>query len=125
MNTLKQEIIKSELEFPDRDQPDTVVKGYCFRPDFIGFSGHFPGYPILPALVQLQIGIILAEENEGRPLKLASVERAKFLLEIHPNQEVLAQCKRRLLKGKLGADVSIMLENSLASSILLTFRGVE
>ena len=121
MNTLKKEIIKSELEFPDKAKPDTVVKRYCFRPDFIGFSGHFPGYPILPALVQLQIGNILAEENEGRPLRISSVERAKFLLEIHPNQEVLAQCKMRLLRGKLAADVSIMLKNSLASSILLTF----
>jgi 3-hydroxyacyl-[acyl-carrier-protein] dehydratase len=125
MNTLKQEIFKSELEFPNAAQSDTVVKRYCFHPDFIGFSGHFPGYPILPALVQLQIGIILAEENEGRPLKISSIERAKFLLEIHPNKEVLAQCKRRLLKGKLGADVRIMLENNLASSLLFTFRGLE
>jgi len=65
------------------------------RPGFIGFSGHFPGNPILPAIVQVCAVVSLAEEEGGKPLRLAAVRSAKFLSRFAP--------ARRYRSGAVGA----------------------
>jgi len=101
--------------------PGTVQRRYCFNQDFIGFSGHFPGYPILPAFVQILTALTLAEEQTGRPLELASVENAKFHIRLGPEQEIQVECKEKPVKGKLGCEVRLMVAEGLASSFRIFF----
>lgn len=61
---------------------------YCFAEDFLGFSGHFPGYPILPAILQTLLAQMLAEQVIGVPLGLVSLERAKFMRQLRPGDEI-------------------------------------
>ena len=121
MNKLKRAIIKSAIDSMKVIEPDTVTKRFCFQSDFIGFSGHFPGYPILPALVQMLTGLTLAEEQKGRPLKLGTVVKAKFLSEIRPGHEILVQCQDCQIKGRQSIQVRLIVDNTLASSFSMTF----
>lgn len=61
---------------------------FCFVPEFVGFAGHFPGYPILPAILQLLLAQLLAEQLSNQPLVLRSLSRAKFTRQIRPQEEV-------------------------------------
>ncbi len=88
MNALRRGIRASATGDIARTGPETVARRYRFAPDFIGFSGHFPGNPILPAIVQVCAVVSLAEEEEGKPLRLAAVRSAKFLSPIRPGEEV-------------------------------------
>jgi 3-hydroxyacyl-[acyl-carrier-protein] dehydratase len=56
--------------------------------DFVGFQGHFPGHPILPAFVQLLLGECSVGLHSGRTWTLRHVDRAKFLRPIQPNEPV-------------------------------------
>lgn len=49
-----------------------------FAPDCFFFAGHFPGQPVLPAVVQVASAIELASRLLGSPQCLAEVTRAKF-----------------------------------------------
>lgn len=62
MNRLKKEIIEAAMAQIEVIGPDKASRRYCFPDNFIGFSGHFPGYPILPAFVQVLTAITVIEE---------------------------------------------------------------
>lgn len=79
----------------------------CFK--FTGeerfFRGHFPGAPILPGVVQLELAHKAAEEMLGMPLVLKAVKRMKFVNVIEPTDEVTLELdgerevNYRFLKG--------------------------
>ena len=121
MNKVKRAIVSSAVDAMQVTEADTVTRYYCFSPDFIGFFGHFPGYPILPAFVQVLTALSLAEEKKGCSLKLATVENAKFLIPLRPYQEIAVQCRERLIGKKPGCEVCLMLVEELAASFQLTF----
>ncbi len=101
----------------------TISRNYVFSPDFIGFSGHFPAYPILPAFVQILSALELAEEQVGEPVELAAVKNAKFLQEIQPEQEINIQCRERFIDGRAGCDVTIRTGDRIASTFVITMTS--
>ena len=66
----------------------SATQEFNFPAGFSGFSGHFPGYPILPAVVQMLTGQLLAEQVIGRPLRLLGMARAKFIKQLQPEKVI-------------------------------------
>jgi 3-hydroxyacyl-[acyl-carrier-protein] dehydratase len=87
MSTIRAEIKKSALA-PAQITEMAGVQSFCFDQDFIGFSGHFPEYPILPAVLQVLLAQLLAEEIIGSPLSVVSLNRAKFLQQLRPGNQI-------------------------------------
>jgi 3-hydroxyacyl-[acyl-carrier-protein] dehydratase len=103
----------------------TAQRTYLFSHDFPGFAGHFPGYPILPAIVQLQIALCLAEDYQGAPLTLAGVENAKFLQQLRPAEKIRVQCRLRRRDGRPVGDGRLWRGEELAASFLLLLAEAE
>lgn len=61
---------------------------FDFNETFSGFAGHFPGNPILPAIVQLASVRFLAELGLKRQVQPVSYNRTKFRGVIQPNEKV-------------------------------------
>lgn len=80
--------IKESAITPAQISEMTGVQSFCFNQDFIGFSGHFPEYPILPAVLQVLLAQLLAEEIIGFPLSVVSLSRAKFLQQLRPGDQI-------------------------------------
>lgn len=121
MNELIDAVKRSALGPAQKTGPDTITGRYLFAEDFPGFSGHFPGYPILPAVVQLIAAQCLIEEHRGREIHPASVRNAKFLQEIRPGSEITIQCTDRGIEGTLGSRIEIYSEGKTAASFFMTF----
>ena len=105
--------------------PDQVARRYRFSVGFVGFAGHFPGSPILPAIVQLQCVACLAGEQTGIPLRLATVEEAKFLVPIRPDQELLVQYRLRPVAGKSLYDARLTVADQIAATFLVELVRAE
>jgi 3-hydroxyacyl-[acyl-carrier-protein] dehydratase len=60
-------------------------QSYVFPAGFTGFQGHFPGNPILPAIVQLMTARQSIAEQLGREIAVMKVTRAKFHEIVHPD----------------------------------------
>lgn len=103
----------------------TIRWRYRFTPDFIGFSGHFPSYPILPAFVQILLGLDLMSRLAGQPQCMAAIENAKFRLEIHPGDEIEARCTERAVAQKILYEVRLVVGGQPASSFSLLPTGKE
>jgi len=49
--------------------------------------GHFPGYPVIPAVVVLESVLEAAERWLARPLRIAALPHAKFQSPLGPDQD--------------------------------------
>jgi 3-hydroxyacyl-[acyl-carrier-protein] dehydratase len=78
----------------ERRGDGSVRQRYVFNLDFPGFSGHFPGRPILPAVIQIMAASLLVETATGRRLTPSTIERAKFVHPIVPGELVEITCRR-------------------------------
>ncbi len=121
MHKLKQEIISSIVGEKTVTDVDGVRQCYRFGPDFLGFAGHFPGYPILPAFVQLLAAQTLIEEHHGHALELATVEKAKFHLPLKPGQEIQVAFRRRKIGDRPVYETRLGVDEGLASAFRLVF----
>jgi 3-hydroxymyristoyl/3-hydroxydecanoyl-(acyl carrier protein) dehydratase len=54
--------------------------------DHPSLPGHFPGRPIVPAVVLLDRAIAVAEEWLARPVRVTSLQQAKFTRPLLPEQ---------------------------------------
>lgn len=66
-------------------------KTFRFDAGFLGFRGHFPGYPVLPAFVQVLTAVICIEEMVNADLNLSGLDKAKFQKEVHPGSLITVE----------------------------------
>lgn len=57
--------------------------------NFVGFAGHFPNHPVLPAVVQIIMAECTVEEGTGKQLQMEQLSQAKFTMPVLPNARVL------------------------------------
>lgn len=119
MNALRREIRASAAGDIERTGTETGARRYRFPPGFIGFSGHFPGNPILPAIVQIRAVVSLAEEEGGKTLRLATVRSAKFIAPIRPDEDVWIRYRRRVDSGMDICDATLSVAGKTVASFQL------
>lgn len=122
MNGIGREIANSGTGTVETVESGAVAKRFVFSRDFAGFSGHFPGHPILPAFVQIMAARAVFEEAKGGQLRPAAVERAKFHAPITPDTEVTISCRERQLSGKTVCDAQLEFDGKTASVFRLVFE---
>jgi 3-hydroxyacyl-[acyl-carrier-protein] dehydratase len=123
MNTLKAQIATCAESKMEVIGPQKVSRRYCFPPSFIGFSGHFPGYPVLPAFTQVMAAMAVVEELKGCPCELSSMERAKFRREVRPDQMITVQCREYGSEDQPAFDVNITTAEGMAASFIMKIIG--
>jgi 3-hydroxyacyl-[acyl-carrier-protein] dehydratase len=123
MNRLKTVIMLSAKGPVRETKPGTFVRTFSFAPDFIGFAGHFPGYSVLPAFIQVMTTLAMAEEVKGCGIEINSLVKAKFRAVIRPDTEIEVQYRERPVGGKDGLEATLKVAGEVAASFLLTFTG--
>ncbi len=77
---------------------------FLFAPDAPVFAGHFPGNPVLPAVVQMALVRFVAERRVGRPLRPLSQERSRFTGMVAPDRILRVDLSLDDSGGGIGAD---------------------
>lgn len=85
--------------------------------DAVIFAGHFPGHPVLPAVVQCLMAQMAVEEGLGRPLLLKAVCQAKFTAVLGPEQEITLRVVPARKPGQW--DCTLHADDILAASLRL------
>lgn len=119
MNKIMQGIDAASLGTVKIDNTGALEGYYCFADSFAGFNGHFPGHPILPAIVEIMIVVALVGEKMECRQRLVAVEDAKFLKPVLPWQKILVRCLPRTIKGRLLYAAQLMVEDTTTATLLL------
>lgn len=67
---------------------DKGRRDYRFAETFAGFQGHFPGNPVLPAVVQIMLTAATIAQTRPGDLTMTSVLSAKFRRMVKPDETV-------------------------------------
>jgi len=105
-----------------RPDSGTLEQQFRFGPDFEGFAGHFPGHPLLPAFVQVLVISALARILAPESGALSRVDKAKFLREIRPGEEIIARCRKFEVRGCPAFEGTLDGPEGRAASMTLLFE---
>jgi len=120
---MRKEINKAALA-PAQLTADSASQTFCFAESFVGFAGHFPGYPILPAILQTLLAQILAEQLIGEPLQFVELKRAKFTRQLRPAEKINVNISCKEKEGQLLFSAQLGVEDESAASFTLVLgRG--
>jgi len=122
MNSMRQAIARAALA-PAVIQGDAAEQRFRFEEDFIGFAGHFPGYPILPAILQTLLAQLLAEQLAGRSLEFLGLEKAKFSRQLRPTEEIYVKVVFRSQAEPLRCVAELSGSGEPAATFVLLFGG--
>ena len=85
---LNRQIILHCTDFKSAAESGIVEADFCYQENFIGFDGHFPGNPIVPGVLMLKTGLLLAELANGQKFTLRNIRTAKFAKVVLPNENI-------------------------------------
>ena len=121
MSKLIDAIEECSLGSSQNDELQEITGEFSFDSDFIGFSGHFPGYPILPAVIQLLLAQHLIEKQKGCDVRVTRIVKAKFLSEIRPDDKITVQCVDAAADETLRSKVKISCGERSVSSFNMNY----
>ena len=115
---MKTAILECLLREPSQAGDGTVKGRYCFPESFIGFQGHFPGNPILPAVVQIQAAQVCICRALDENMIVSKVINGKFLETVEAGAELVVECNPKG-DGRFLCKVTDISTGRLASSFQL------
>ena len=100
-----------------------VCQRYCLPADFVGFDGHFPDYPIVPAVVQILMAQIVAEQHLGTQLSIRAIDRSKFHRQLKPLDLIDTYCQPKQVRGKAVIDCQLKVDDEVVAAFWLVLNG--
>jgi len=97
---------------------------YTFKEDEFFFQGHFPDYPIVPGVILVETmaqagGMALLQRGsipKKNPFFLASIIKAKFKMQVHPNTTVKIEIKNlRISENMIRQSGKIYIKDTIAA----------
>ncbi len=125
MDRMREAVRKALVQEPSVTGEGVAVGRCRFDADFPGFSGHFPGRPLLPAVVQVMAALqVAAGAWNDISAEAVSVEKAKFLLPVVPGEEVEIHCQRVPARPGPCVSARLFVRGEAVSSFLVTTAPV-
>lgn len=106
----------------DRGQ-GTITAELCCPADFPAFTGHFPGQPVLPAVMQLVVVRVLAAELLQVPLETVKTGRMKFKGMIQPDETIQVQVTLEKVADQWHAAFKLSKLESVVSSGTIIYEA--
>jgi 3-hydroxyacyl-[acyl-carrier-protein] dehydratase len=91
MSELARQIEQCMSKLTEVDEGEVVAR-FFFPAGFIGFQGHFPERPVLPAVCKIQAAIAVLEAWKRAKVRLNEIISAKFSAPVGCDEEVALRC---------------------------------
>ena len=101
---MKEDVSASLLNVTPGGEPNTLEAEFRFDPALPLFRGHFPGHPLVPGALEIEMVRHAVENHTGRLFAIERVTKAKFSGQALPGRSVtlhavLSQDRRRIDAG--------------------------
>ena len=106
------QLLDSLFEIVDsREDVNALSTRIRFFPGHVIFKAHFPGHPVTPGVVFLQMVHELLEHHLGKSIRLVELSTCKFLRVVSPENEEMLQ-----ISVSLSANNDLLLVKALGKN---------
>ncbi|HIE08112.1 MAG TPA: hypothetical protein EYP64_08710 [Desulfarculaceae bacterium] len=117
---IRQEINQTAVGEFAKTSPETGSQNFHPKAGFVGFDGHFPDYPILPAMLQILFGIVVAEKILETDLVMKKLDKAKFMAQVKPDEIINVSCRISRPAGDWKSDIQAKITITAAEKKVAT-----
>jgi len=121
---MHQDILKS-LEKFQQDTSGHIEATLRFDPDLPLFKGHFPGVPMLPGVMQIEIVRLMLEQAGNHPLRVIQIKKNKFLKPIVPGDHISVEIDSCCNADIISATARLSVEEETAGKLKMTLSPME
>jgi 3-hydroxyacyl-[acyl-carrier-protein] dehydratase len=115
------------LECRARDGADGVVADALVEPGSPWFSGHFPGWPILPGIAMLSMvgeTVQRDEHKRGMKVRITGVKRVRFRQPIRPDDPISISLVRTEGDRENSYNFKIVVRHDIACTGIMTAERI-
>jgi len=114
--------LKNSLVACSGIQNQQITAQFCFSGDLDLFTGHFPGNPILPGIVQIEMVKFAVELAHGTLFWSRSIKKTKFARLIHPDIPIHLSIRLTPSDESLSVMATLKTEGQIAGKINLILQ---
>ncbi len=103
-------------------EPDSWEAKFCFDPGLPLFQGHFPGNPLLPGVMQVEMANLAMTRITGAHYRVVGVKKAKFMGQIFPSDLITLHLAARDREGGLQVRVQLSVDGKKVGSVILDLQ---
>jgi 3-hydroxyacyl-[acyl-carrier-protein] dehydratase len=119
-------LIDRVIQMSHEEQTLVAIKNVTMNEPF--FLGHFPGYPVMPGVLQIEamaqaaaVYILSIPENKGKIPFFAAIEEVKFRRQVTPGDQLRFEIKVVRMKKRLAkAEGKAYVGDEIAAEAVLT-----
>ncbi len=119
MSEMRRQLERYRCAPISRFDDGSVSCAWCLPLEFCGFDGHFPGFAIVPAVVQVLMAQMLAQQGLAQACWNGTIQRGKFLRQIRPGETITAVVRRRDIRQRHYIDARLEVDGAAAATMLL------
>jgi 3-hydroxyacyl-[acyl-carrier-protein] dehydratase len=115
------------LDCVAQDDSGEVVAKAAVKADSPWYSGHFPGWPILPGIAMLSMvtdAVRYDEEHRGNQVRITGVKRVRFRLPIRPDDPIAISVSRTKGESEDSYSFRIAVNQDIACTGVVTAERI-
>ena len=116
---MRSDVAASLTHLAPESAEGVILAEFVFDPNLPLFRGHFPGKPLVPGILCIEMVRQAVERARGERFKIRRVEKAKFTTEISPGRSVALEVRLTPREGLLRAAATARLAGAPAAQLSL------
>ena len=104
-------------------RPNSIRAEFCFAPTLEFFRGHFPGRPLLPGAMQLEMVRCAVEKHTAGRFDIIAAKRAKFTGEVRPGETITMDAEISAGDETTHVKAALSLGQKKVAEISMEMRG--
>jgi 3-hydroxymyristoyl/3-hydroxydecanoyl-(acyl carrier protein) dehydratase len=112
-------LIKDKISYQD----STLTTQIKFDKKFIGFIGHFPGNPILPGVIIINVMMRMYELYNNKKHNLSQIKQAKFIEPVSADTIVSFFIKSDNLEDSIKLTGKVTKKEKIVSKVSLVLQN--
>jgi len=104
-------------------EPGTWEAKFLFNPSLSLFRGHFPGSPLLPGVMQVEMAHLAMERIAGLHYRIIGVNKAKFTGQIFPGDQITIRLAAKDQEDYLQVKAQLSVERRKVGSVIMNLQA--
>ena len=104
-------------------EPSIWEANFCFDSSLPLFRGHFPGNPLLPGVMQVEMAHLAMERITGANYRIIRVKKAKFTGQVFPGDQVTVHLASKDWEDYLQVKAQLSVGGKKVGSVILELQA--